>query len=73
MQEELERILAKSERMLQAAESSFDNGLGESAASRAYYTAFHAIQALLKSINQTYSKHSGVISGIVLFWISLCP
>jgi uncharacterized protein (UPF0332 family) len=60
--EEFDRILAKAERMLQAAEGSFRDGLVESAASRAYYSAFHAIQALLKSIDQTYSKHSGVIA-----------
>ena len=60
--EEFDRILAKAERMLQAAEGLFRDGLVESAASRAYYSAFHAIQALLKSIDQTYSKHSGVIA-----------
>jgi len=60
--EEFDRILAKAERMLQAAEGSLRDGLVESAASRAYYSAFHAIQALLKSIDQTYSKHSGVIA-----------
>jgi uncharacterized protein (UPF0332 family) len=38
------------------------DGFVETSASRAYYAAFHAIQALLKSIDQTYSKHSGVIA-----------
>lgn len=60
--EEFDRILGKAERMLRAAEGAFKDGLIESAASRAYYAAFHAIQALLKSIDQTYSKHSGVIA-----------
>jgi uncharacterized protein (UPF0332 family) len=60
--EEFDRILAKAERMLQAAEGSFKDGLVESAASRAYYSTFHAIQALLRSIDQTYSKHSGAIA-----------
>ena len=60
--DEFGRIIGKAERMLQAAEGAFKDGLVESAASRAYYAAFHAIQALLKSIDQTYSKHSGVIA-----------
>lgn len=60
--EEFDRILGKAERMLRAAEGAFKDGLIETAASRAYYAAFHAIQALLKSIDQTYSKHSGVIA-----------
>ena len=60
--EEFDRILGKAERMLQAAEGALKDGLVESAASRAYYAAFHAIQALLKSIDQIYSKHSGVIA-----------
>jgi uncharacterized protein (UPF0332 family) len=45
--EELSRILGKAERMLQAAQASLEDGFVESAASRAYYAAFHAIQALL--------------------------
>jgi len=60
--ENLKRILNKSERMLQSAETSFNAGFLESAASRAYYSAFHAIQAVLKSVDQTYSKHSTVIA-----------
>jgi uncharacterized protein (UPF0332 family) len=62
LKEEFGRMLAKSERMLQAAEGALKDGLTDSAASRAYYAAFHAIQALLRSIDQTYSKHSEVIS-----------
>jgi uncharacterized protein (UPF0332 family) len=60
--EGLSRILSKAERMLQAAEAAMDDGFVESAASRAYYSAFHAIQALPRSIDKTYSKHSGVIA-----------
>ncbi len=60
--EELSRILGKAERMLQAAQASLKDGFAESAASRAYYAAFHAIQALLKSIDKTFSKHSAVIA-----------
>ena len=52
---EIERSVARSERMLRAAEASLADGFVESAASRAYCSAFHAIQALLKSIGQTHS------------------
>jgi hypothetical protein len=55
-------MLAKAERMLHAANASLKDGFVESAASRSYYAAFHAIQALLKSIDLTYSKHAGVIA-----------
>jgi uncharacterized protein (UPF0332 family) len=58
----LDIILGKAERMLKAGEAALEDGFVETAASRAYYAAFHAIQALLKSIDQTYSKHSGVIA-----------
>jgi hypothetical protein len=61
LREELGKILAKSQRMLLAAERALQDGFFETAASRAYYTVFHAIQALLKSVGQTYSKHTGVI------------
>ena len=54
-------MLAKADRMRLSAEGLLRDGFIESAASRAYYVEFHAIQALLKSIDQTYSKHSGVI------------
>jgi len=60
--EELNRIFEKAERMLRAAEISLDDGLVESAASRVYYAVFHAIQALLISVNKEYSKHSSVIA-----------
>ena len=48
---ELEKMLAKADRMLSAAEAAMRDGFVESAASRAYYASFHAIQALLKSID----------------------
>jgi len=59
---ELNSILDKAERTLQSAENSFNDGFVESAASRAYYAAFHAVQAVLASDNQAYSKHSAVIA-----------
>lgn len=62
LNKKLDTMLAKAERMLQAADASLKDGFVESAASRSYYAAFHAIQALLKSIDLTYSKHAGVIA-----------
>ena len=62
LNKKLDAMLAKAERMLRAADASLKDGFVESAASRSYYAAFHAIQALLKSIDQTYSKHAGVIA-----------
>jgi len=61
LREELDKILGKAQRMLLAAQGALEDGFFETAASRAYYTAFHAIQALLKSVGQTYSRHTGVI------------
>jgi uncharacterized protein (UPF0332 family) len=61
LNQELDKILGKAQRMLLAAEAALQDGFVETAASRAYYAAFHAIQALLKSVGQTYSKHAGVI------------
>ena len=62
MRVKLSKMIAKADRMLSAAQAAMRDGHVESAASRAYYAAFHAIQALLKSIDQTYSKHAGVIA-----------
>ena len=59
---ELRLILDKAERTLKSAESLYDGDFFESSASRAYYSAFHAIQAILASHNQAYSKHSTVIA-----------
>jgi len=53
---ELNNILNKAESTLQSAESSFNNGFVESAASRAYYAAFHAVQAVLASVNQAKTR-----------------
>lgn len=62
MRTELCRMLAKSDRTLSAAQAAMRDGFVETAASRAYYAVFHAIQALLKSMDRTYSKHAGVIA-----------
>ena len=43
LREELGKILAKSQRMLLAAETALQDEFFETAASRAYYTVFHAI------------------------------
>jgi uncharacterized protein len=39
-----------------------DAGFGDQAVSRAYYAAFYAAEAALLSIDQTRSKHSGVLA-----------
>jgi len=57
---ELEAMLAKAQRMLDAAQAALRDAFLETATSRGYYAAFHAIQALLKSIDQAYSSHAGV-------------
>jgi uncharacterized protein (UPF0332 family) len=36
----------------------------DSAASRAYYTAFHAVSALFCSEGKTFSKHSAVLAAV---------
>ena len=49
---------------LAAAERDTSDGYADSAASRAYYAAFHAVSALLLSAGKRFSKHSGVMAAL---------
>lgn len=60
--DEIKAMLSKSKRTLEDARLLLDNERYEAASSRAYYAAFHCIQAILLSKGLTFSKHSGAIS-----------
>ena len=60
MTNEASRLIEKGERALRAAETLLQSGDAESAIGRAYYTMFHAAQALLRARDLRYRKHSGV-------------
>jgi uncharacterized protein (UPF0332 family) len=59
---ELESLLDKGKRSLQAARRLYDEGDYDFSASRAYYAMFYLAEALLLSKGQSFSKHSAVIS-----------
>ncbi len=55
-------MLDKSAQSISAAELLLKEGYFSFAASRAYYSMFYAVEALLLNNEISYSKHSGVIA-----------
>jgi uncharacterized protein len=60
---EIESLLKRSDRYLQTAELLIDEGDFESSVSRTYYAMFFAAQAMLLSMELSYSSHKMTISG----------
>lgn len=54
------KLLAKTERAIQAAQTLLDAGDSEFAAGRAYYAMFYVAEALLFERDLTFNKHSAV-------------
>lgn len=63
MKGELEEIICKAERSLDAALTLFRENNFDFAVSRAYYSMFYMAEAVLLTKKLSFSKHSGVISG----------
>lgn len=63
MKEEIEKLIQKAYRSLEATQNLCKAGNYEFAVSRAYYTMFYVAEALLLSKDMAFSKHSAVISG----------
>lgn len=59
---EVKDLIEKAHQSLEAAKLLFDEGFIDFSASRAYYSMFYTVEALLLSQNLTFSKHSAVIS-----------
>lgn len=62
LSKQLEQMINKADRSLEAARYSIKAGDYDFASSRAYYAAFYDIQALLSTKNLSFSKHAGVIA-----------
>ena len=60
---QLQAMIEKGHRALQAAQDHLANGDFDFASSKAYYAVFHLMQAVLLTKGKTFSKHAGVISG----------
>ena len=60
--EDIQALLEKAKTGLGAAESLIRDGYYDFAASRLYYVMFYVASALLAHLDQSYSKHSAVIS-----------
>jgi uncharacterized protein (UPF0332 family) len=63
MSEDLEMLMAKARRSLEAARILQNHGDNDFAVSRAYYAMFYAASALLNWKGLSYSKHSGILKG----------
>lgn len=59
---EVKELLDKAEQSIEASELLFKDGFMDFSASRAYYAMFYTVEALLLNQNQSFSKHSAVIS-----------
>lgn len=62
MTKESRELIEKAEQSISAAELLMKEGYFDFSASRAYYAMFYAIEALLLSREQAFSKHSAVIA-----------
>ncbi len=62
MNPDIEALIHKAKKSLGAARSLIKDSYFDFAASRAYYAMFYVAQALLARIDQSYNKHSAVIS-----------
>lgn len=62
MNPEIEALIRKAKKSLGAARSLIKAKYFDFAASRAYYAMFYVAEALLVVIDQSYNKHSAVIS-----------
>lgn len=59
---DVDELLDRGREELEVARALLDGGHERQAASRAYYAAFYAAEAALLSLDETRSKHSGVIA-----------
>ncbi len=60
--EALESLIRKAERSLNVARDLFDDKNFDFSISRAYYSMFYCTEALLFTMDMSFSKHSAVIS-----------
>lgn len=61
MKPEIEALFTKARRSVEAAKLLRENGNHDFSVSRAYYAMFYVTEALLLSLNQSYSSHSATI------------
>ena len=70
MHDEVEEQLSLAEECLKEAKLLLTNGFYRGAASRAYYSMFHAAKALLALKNIAPKKHSGVLRMLGLEFVN---
>jgi Uncharacterized conserved protein related to C-terminal domain of eukaryotic chaperone, SACSIN len=64
MREQIDNIISKADKSLDASIKLFEGNNFGFAVSRAYYSMFYMAEALLLTKGLSFSKHSGVISGL---------
>ncbi len=70
MREEISEQLSLAEECLEEAKLLLANGFYRGAASRAYYSMYHAAKALLAAKNVTPKKHAGVLRMLGLEFVN---
>jgi len=66
---EIEKLINKSRRSLDAAKRLFNEGDFDFAVSSAYYSIFYVSEALLLNEGKSYHKHSAVMSATYSFFV----
>ncbi|MGM0510889.1 MAG: HEPN domain-containing protein [Thermoplasmatota archaeon] len=59
---EIESLVERAKKYLESSELLYNSGDYESAVSRDYYAMFYMAEAVLLTLDKTYSSHRGVIS-----------
>lgn len=65
----VKELIEKAHQSLEASKLLFDEGFIDFSASRAYYSMFYTVEALLLSQNLSFSKHSAVISAFGKYFV----
>lgn len=69
MTSDQEALLKKARKSLNAAKLLLNDGFYDAAISRAYYTMFYLVQALLEGKGLSYSKHGSLLGAFGLHFI----
>jgi uncharacterized protein (UPF0332 family) len=69
LSEQLKRMLQKADRTFKAAKDLLEMDYFESASSRAYYSVFYLLEAVLLVKGLCFSKHSAVIAAFSKYFI----
>ena len=66
---EIENLVERAKKYLESSKLLYESGDYESAVSRDYYAMFYMAEAVLLTLDKTYSSHRGVISSFGKYFV----